>query len=205
MSCKEYEKYQLGKVDAEEFRQHLEVCEHCRELEWRDSLLMSAARSLKEPVSAPGLWERIETSMREENLAKVKPVFFGGFNRRFNLLLAAAALLVAVAVGIYFGVYLERNGSGLLTDSALERIEQTEQAYMRAIDQLEEQALPSLEKMDIELMLLYKDRLAVIDFQIRQCKEALMENPANSHIRRYMLAALQDKKETLNEILRPQE
>ena len=55
--------------------------------------------------------------------------------------------------------------------------------------------------MNVELMLLYRDRLETIDDQIEQCREALSENPANAHIRRYMLAALQDKKETLKELL----
>jgi hypothetical protein len=54
--------------------------------------------------------------------------------------------------------------------------------------------------MNIELMLLYRDRLETIDDQIDRCREALLENPANTHIRRYMLAALQDKKDTLTEL-----
>jgi hypothetical protein len=55
--------------------------------------------------------------------------------------------------------------------------------------------------MNLELMLLYRDRLETIDDQIEQCREALSENPGNAHIRRYMLAALQDKKQTLKELL----
>jgi hypothetical protein len=49
-------------------------------------------------------------------------------------------------------------------------------------------------------MLLYRDRLETIDAQIARCQEALAENPSNAHIRRYLLAALQDKKETLREL-----
>jgi hypothetical protein len=68
---------------------------------------------------------------------------------------------------------------------------------------LEEKAQSHMQNMDIQLMLLYKDRLAIIDNQIHECKEAMEQNPANTHIRNYMLAALQDKKETLSELLRP--
>jgi len=45
------------------------------------------------------------------------------------------------------------------------------------------------------------DKLAVIDGQIEKCQEALERNPGNAHIRRYFLAALQDKKQTLAEAL----
>ncbi len=50
-------------------------------------------------------------------------------------------------------------------------------------------------------MSLYRDKLAVIDGQIEKCQEALERNPGNAHIRRYFLAALQDKKQTLAEAL----
>jgi hypothetical protein len=71
---------------------------------------------------------------------------------------------------------------------------------MKAIEELEKQTIPRMASMNIELMLLYRDRLETIDDQIKRCREALSENPANTHIRRYMLAALQDKKETLMEL-----
>jgi hypothetical protein len=51
------------------------------------------------------------------------------------------------------------------------------------------------------MMLLYRDKLETIDAQIERCKEALALNPASAHIRRYLLAALQDKKGTLAELL----
>ena len=62
-------------------------------------------------------------------------------------------------------------------------------------------AKPKFSQLDFELMLLYQDRLETIDSQIERCKDALENNPANAHIRRYLLAALQDKKEMLREIL----
>jgi predicted metal-dependent hydrolase len=55
--------------------------------------------------------------------------------------------------------------------------------------------------LDLELEFLYRERLEVIDAQIAKCREAVAANPANAHIRRYLMAALQDKKETLAEVL----
>ena len=56
-------------------------------------------------------------------------------------------------------------------------------------------------RMDPSLMLLYRDKLETIETQIAYCKEALIDNPANAHIRRYLLIALQDKKKALQEII----
>jgi len=73
--------------------------------------------------------------------------------------------------------------------------------YIQAINELEKTARPKLAGMDLQMMSLYRDRLAAIDSQLERCKEALASNPANAHIRRYLLAALQDKKQTLAEVL----
>lgn len=59
---------------------------------------------------------------------------------------------------------------------------------------------PQYKQMDMELHLLYRDRLETIDRQITLCKNAIDLNPANAHIRKYMMMALKDKKETLKEI-----
>jgi hypothetical protein len=199
-----YEKYEMGEIEEQQFRQHLESCESCRQKKHHDNLLLEAARSLKEPASAPGLWERIESDLMAEQ-STIEPPDAGRFKWRFHPLIAAGIVLVAVAIGIFLGIHMERHDSGLLSKSALNKVQQTELRYIAAISRLEAQAGDRMKSMDIELMLLYKDRLAVIDHQIKECQNALKQNTANSHIRRYMLAALQDKKDTLIELLRPQE
>ena len=88
-----------------------------------------------------------------------------------------------------------------LAGAALVQVEQKEKEYSAAIAELEAVALPQMAKLDTDLMLLYRDRLETIEAQIERCKEALATNPANAHIRRYLLAALQDKKETLKELV----
>ena len=82
-----------------------------------------------------------------------------------------------------------------------QKVERQEQQYEAAISELQAVVAPRLAQMDQELMLLYRDRLETIDTQIMQCKEALAVNPANAHIRSYLLTALRDKKEALKEIM----
>jgi hypothetical protein len=89
----------------------------------------------------------------------------------------------------------------LLAGKALKQVEAKEREYEEAIAEMERLAEPQLAKLDADLMMLYRDRLATIDAQIVRCKEAAARNPANAHIRRYLLAALQDKQETLQELV----
>lgn len=201
MSCHKFKKYEFGKLSQSEFQQHLKTCASCQERIQQDTRLLSLAKSLKRPVESPHLWDRIEKSLREEQRkGKHAEVKISRWSL-LRLLPAAAAVLLIVIVGFYFLLKPETGKSGILTESALAKIEKKEKEYIEAIEELEEQTLPKMAEMNLELMLLYRDKLETIDDQIEQCKEALSENPANAHIRRYMLAALQDKKQTLKELL----
>lgn len=118
----------------------------------------------------------------------------------------AALALVAVGVAAWF-LFIRPSpgsGSGLMADAALARVETEEREYAAAIQALEAKAEPRLAEMDFALMALYRDRLETIDSQIERCREAISRNPWNVHIRKYMLAALQDKKDTLGMVLAQQ-
>lgn len=201
MSCHKFKKYEFGRLSRSEFQQHLKTCAVCQERVKQDTQLLSLARSLKRPVESPHLWDRIEESLREEQHRGKQTRVEGARWSLIRLLPAAAAALLIVSVGFYFLLKPEAGKSGILTESALAKIEKKEREYIEAIEELEERTLPKMADMNLELMLLYRDRLETINDQIERCREALSENPANAHIRRYMLAALQDKKQTLKELL----
>jgi hypothetical protein len=201
MSCPECEKYEKGELDETEFERHAASCPSCREILRQDAEIMLQAKELRRPVQAPGLWGRIEKSLEEESAKEGERV--PRLARLFRLAPAAALVLAAVGAALYLGVRIRpaSSPSGILSNSALARVEQTEKEYLKAIEALEKQAQPQLAGLDMELSFLYRDRLGTIDAQIRRCREALESNPANAHIRRYLIAALQDKKETLAEVL----
>jgi hypothetical protein len=220
MSCKKLKKYELGKISSAKFERHAKECSICQEQIRLDEWLMSTARSLKgKPVHAPLLWSRIEEGLRQEKErphrekeklqgrpAEQKALAFRLRPIRFKLLPfvpAAAAVLLAAGLGIYFGFKaLSRPpSSGLLARQALARVEKIEREHMQAIEELEKKALPKMASLDLEMMLLYRDKLETINAQIERCKEALALNPANAHIRHYLMSALQDKKGTLAELL----
>lgn len=201
MSCNRFKKYEFGKISEKEFQQHLKTCVFCLEQVKQDSQLLSLARSLKKPVEAPSLWNRIEEDLRNEQEAVIRSERKKPRWGLLRLLPAAAAALLILSVGFYFLLRPETGRQGILTESRLAKVEKKEREYMEAIEELEERTLPQMADMNLELMLLYRDRMETIDDQIERCREALSENPGNAHIRRYMLAALQDKKDTLMELL----
>lgn len=204
MSCDKFKKFELGKLGETDFKQHLEICSSCQEWMEQDARLMALSRSLKRPAEPPQLWDRIAKSIEVEQQKELRS---GVTHRRWHplqILPAAAVALLVVAIGLYFLIEPGTRKSGLLADSALARVEKRENEYVKAIEELEQLVLPRMADMNLELTLLYRDKLETIDDQIEQCREALAENPANAHIRRYMLAALQDKKQTLTEIWKTQ-
>ncbi|MCI0697518.1 hypothetical protein L0337_36610 [candidate division KSB1 bacterium] len=199
MSCKVYRQFKLGEMEETVFNRHAPSCAECQRLLAQDVQLLTLAKSLKPPVANPLLWAKIENALRAEQ-QKRRLAWLQ--EHKWTLLRMAAVLLVAVGLGSYFLLKPKPSDSRLLAGAALEQVEKKEREYAAAIAELEAIALPQMAKLDVDLMLLYRDRLETIDAQILRCKEALATNPANAHIRRYLLAALQDKKETLQELLR---
>lgn len=211
MSCERFDRYLSGEETAEEFARHARDCAECREQAALDARLDREIATLKSPVVADGLWERIETSLVREKRKAAEAarkrasgrLRLGAFlARRWPVLVPAGAAAVLLVVLGLIGLRRSIVPSGILANEALARVERTEKEYLGAIVSLERQARPKIAAMVPEEMSLYEDKLAVIDAQIVRCQEALASNPANAHIRGYLLAALQDKRQTLADALR---
>jgi len=165
-----------------------------------DDPIFEEAKELKPIKPDISLWGKIEDSLIKESEAKQTNIFKLTFNHK-TWLSAAAVLIISISlVSIYF--YTSPNlDEKVLSASTILKVELTEKSYVQAIELLENQAENQMANIDTELMLLYRDKLTTIETQINQCREAIVKNPGNAHIRKYMLAALQDKKNTLNEII----
>ena len=217
MSCSQFDDFELGLVEAGEMKRHLETCADCRRQAALDERLTLETGSLRAPVDDAGLWNRIEAKLAAEVPGyEHRPTSLTRFLEKFiprpgshNLFQrAGVAALACAAVGLAAWFLFLRpspgSASGLMADAALIRVEAEEREYAAAIEELEASAGPKLAGMDFSLMALYRDRLETIDAQIERCREAIGQNPWNAHIRRYMLAALRDKKDTLGLILSQQ-
>ena len=193
MDCKQYEEWDVGRLDGKRFRAHAQDCVDCQRHLHEDERLMALARSHQGTVEAPRLWLRIEKTLRDEQSH--------AYSWTPWIWKAAAVLLVGLGLGYALYRPTAPAPSGLLTDSALAQIEHAEREYIEAIAQLELQAQAKLSQLDPDLSLLYREKLDAISEQVELCREATEENPANAHVRRYLLAALQDKNSTLKELM----
>lgn len=205
MTCRDLERYDQGKMDEAEFIRHAAGCRTCREALRLDKRVMSLSQSLRQPIDAPDLWNRIEDSLQKEITGVESPApefrVKRGHWRIWRLAAVSAALIMVACIGIFIGVKIRTSPSGLLSEKALARVEQKEQEYLQAILNLEKIVLPQLGDLNLELNFLYRDRLETIDAQIQQLREALEFNTANVHMRRHLMMALQEKKETLGEVM----
>jgi hypothetical protein len=201
MKCNEYQKHLLGEVSAEDFAAHEQSCNDCREARAFDEIIDREAREIPAPTSAPGLWTRIAHRLEEEERKSGRLSLVDWFYPRRRLAWSFAAVSVLI-IGIISLMFLRPDGTGpqprnLLTAEALTRVEALEAEYEQAIADLETVALPVAAEANTELALRYRYRLETIDAQIDRCKTALAQDGANAHVRRYLMAAYQDKKETL--------
>ncbi|MCJ7579186.1 MAG: hypothetical protein MUP98_01465, partial [Candidatus Aminicenantes bacterium] len=201
MNCNWFDKYDQGKIKKELFQEHAKECPACQEKALKDEELLFLSRSLKKNVDAPFLWTRIEHDLREAQRLSKKMGWKEIIRYSWKKFPVTALLIIALCGGLYLWFRPGLHDSTLLADSALRRIEKREQRYEKSIEKLQGMIFPQLEDLEWELRLLYRDRMETIDEQILACKEALRENPGNTHIRKYMLAAFQDKKSTLKEIM----
>ena len=197
MSCDRYRERETGRLEEEAFQAHLKDCPECRQSLRRDERLLELAAGLKPPAEPPFLWERVEAGLRAEQRRS---------RRRTWIYRAAAVLVVSLGLGALMqqGRGIPEPATGLYTAEALEKVREREREYAAAIEELEQIAGERMERMDAELAVLYRDKIDTIDTQIDRCLRALRGNPANTHIRRYLLLALQDKRETLEEIVQLQ-
>lgn len=188
----------LHLLSDDELEQHIQNCPWCAEhKEWDLKLLQQAAKL--EPIKTTDeLWGKIEGALLSQKKSDIKITRQWGY----KIWLIAASLFLAIISSSLVLIFQATNTSeNILSAAAIIKVEINEHSYVKSIEELEKTADSRLSDFDTDLMLLYKDKLATIDSQILKCRREIEKNPGNGHIRRYMLSALQDKKETLKEII----
>jgi hypothetical protein len=196
------EEYAAGNLEQAVFDAHLKLCRQCREHLAVHNRIDKKAAGLKSTIEVPDLWDKIREGIEEESSSAKFRVFSLSSDIYSYAVAAAAVLVLFISITVYqLFRPSESDPVRLLGEEQLKSVVETEKQYELAIRELEKAASIKLADQDIGLALLYKDKLATIEAQIERCKEALKTNPANHHIRKYLFAALQDKRKTLQEIL----
>jgi len=197
MSCQKFEAYLNELLDHKSLMLHIQSCAECRRAYETDKCNMDIVKNLNTNLTVPDFWPAIEKKIQNE-----KPVVYKFKKIKRILFAAAATFLILTTIWIFHSFREETPSTRILSENALEKVKEAETSYLEAIKELEDLAYKRLEDTQEPLAQLYRNKLLLIDRQIENCKQALETNPANSHIRRYLMAALKDKRETLEEILK---
>lgn len=197
MSCSYYEKYSLGKITEREFKKHLEHCEECNYMIQQDKKIEFQVKDIRTAFHPDILWQSIESSLiteKEKNKSNSEV-----YRMTFKIMRAAAILILVLVSGVIIKTNYFNSQSNLLSDSSIERYNKREKSCIRKIEHLEKNVQFSLNDGNIEQQLRYKEYLETVNSQIRDYHQALENNPANAHIRNYLIQALRSKKQVLKE------
>ena len=116
--------------------------------------------------------------------------------------------LVAVSgTGAWLSIASQRertptNDAHLLTDQAVQQVEQAQKTYEQSIDKLAKLAEPKLNAASTPLLKNYREKLNLLDAAISECRTNLERNRANAYLRSELLSFYQEKQQTLEQVLR---
>lgn len=174
-------------------RAHAETCEQCREQLYLWSEISRLAPQLHEEWESPGLWPRIRAELALET-PRHKPFPIWRW-----AMAAAATVLLAV---LLLTPWRNRRAAGdFLTDDTLQEVQQAEAAYVHSIDKLSKLAAQTLEPSPTPLASAYREKLQVLDSEIRELKAASAENRYNAYLQTQLSSLYREKQKTLQEWL----
>jgi hypothetical protein len=193
---------------------HAEGCAACRrELsEWKE--LRAAGPSLKKAWDSPRLWPQIHQALAEES-QKAGSAGAAAPSASGLRWLPAAAMVALFGIATA-GLWVFRNSGGrepltsswqasrapLLTDQAFDEVEAAEKTYVASIQKLSRLAEPRLANTASPLMVNYREKLNLLDTAIADLKSSIDQNRYNTHLRKELIAAYQEKQRTLQNLMK---
>jgi hypothetical protein len=172
-------------------RAHAEQCRECREQLYLWDEISRVAPALHQEWESDSLWPRIHAALAAEPPRRTRPPLW-----RWAM---AVAAMVAMAVVLLPRRESKPMGRELLTDAALEEVQQAEAAYARSIDKLAAVAGPALEQSATPLAAAYREKLVLLDADIADLKNNVDRNRYNTYLRTELAALYGEKQKTLRE------
>jgi hypothetical protein len=188
---------------------HARECPRCAEelRAWRE--ISEAASGLRRDWESPELWPRIQRALAagsRNRSPRLRPPSWAQ-----PAFLASAAALVVAVLGTWLflrssqphGDPLAREAAArrLLTEDALADVEKAESEHLRALEELSRLAEPRVVAPHSALLLSYREKLALLDAAIAECRAQIERNRHNAYLRRELLEIYNEKRRTLQQIL----
>ncbi len=216
MRCTTAKKWASDYVDGnlaggrrERFQRHIEGCSDCRELVRDFQRIVDRARDLSDPSPPRATWGKIRASLEENRRWAQIPAFAGAERRPFSkwsFALGAASVLLVAAVALLLLGPGFGSRSPLLSQLdrqqyTLNKLEEAEAHYQKAIKALAEAVAAQEDQMDAGVAEVFKTNLEIVNASIAECKQAVLNDPQDLESRRFLLAAYQEKADLLDILL----
>lgn len=174
-----------------EARAHAARCPACSEQLYLWEQLSHVAPQLHEEWESPGLWPHI----RAELIPSVP--------RRRTLPVWRWALAAAATIALAVTLFLPKRDQShaLLTEEAMQEVEQAEAAYAKSIDRLSKIAAPQLEQSPSPLASAYREKILLLDSEIAEIRAAAENNRYNAYVQTQLASLYREKQKTLQEWL----
>ena len=175
-----------------DMRAHAGQCAACRDQLYLWDEISRLAPGLHEEWESAFLWPRIQANLAAEPTHRRTPWW--------RLALAAAALVVLAAALQPWRIGRPANRE-LLTESALQEVQQAEKAYTRSIEKLSALAAQNLEYASSPTAAAYRERLTMLDSGIAELQATMENNRYNTYLRMELASLYRQKQQTLQEWL----
>ena len=214
-ACRMFEKaLARGPEAVEALEVHAASCEECRERLrlWKE--ISQAAPALKKEWESPDLFARIARAIETAPPQAGQAALAAAPRRRRTWIPAAAAAALFVLSMIGLSVFkpgesardpLTRPSYGkepLLGDETLKEVETAEANYLASIAKLAQLAEARMANPDSPVMASYREKLQLLDSAIADLRAQLEGNRFNTHLRKELMAMYQEKKRTLEEVVK---
>lgn len=213
--CRQFEKaLARGPEAVAALEVHAASCGECRERLRLLNEISQAAPALRKQWESPELFARIARSIETgpPQAAEAVSAPSPRKSRAWIPAAAAAALFVLSMIGL--SVFkpgesvrdpLARPSFGkepLLGDETLKEVETAEANYLGSIEKLSRLAQPRMANTESPVMAGYREKLQLLDSAIGDLRAQLEGNRFNTHLRKELLAMYQEKKRTLEEVVK---
>lgn len=219
MKCSKAKKYISEYVDgslddklSRELEEHLDKCPECSRLLVDFQKIVEDAQNLEPYSPSEYAWENIKSHLTkglsvfpsEEQEEKRRMNIFS-FSPALKFGLSAAAVLLIVGAAFFFGLNFGRENAlispALAQKRALNKLEEAEYHYRKAIDALMEAVTSPENVVSPEVARVFQANLEVINLTINGYKEAVLSDPDDIESRNALMAAYAEKVSFLNKML----
>ncbi|MCJ7582676.1 MAG: zf-HC2 domain-containing protein [Candidatus Aminicenantes bacterium] len=201
----DYVDNELNAAESQLLEQHLDGCPECQKLCEDFKKIKADARGLVEFSPSGQTWFKIASGIKEKQNEVLRPTRLK--QRRFVLSpssfgwVVSAGLLLVIIVGAVTIVPKLTPPAANSQQYVVSKLEEAEHYYQKAIDALWEAVSAQEENFDPQLFAVFQKNLTIIDESITACKDAVISRPNNLDSRNYLLAAYQEKRALLENMM----